>query len=48
VIDAIQHSDKKLVLVALAGSPLINFAREQELALFLKRLLIVLIIVMVN
>jgi UPF0271 protein len=48
VIDAIQHSDKKLVLVALAGSPLINFARKQELALFLKRLLIVLIIVMVN
>jgi UPF0271 protein len=44
VIDAIQHLDKKLVLVALAGSPLINFAREQELALFLKRLLIVLII----
>lgn len=29
VIDAIQHSDKKLVLVALAGSPLINFARKQ-------------------
>lgn len=31
VIDAIQHFDKTLVLVALAGSPLIHFAREQDL-----------------
>ncbi|MBC9228253.1 LamB/YcsF family protein [bacterium SPL81] len=32
VIDAIQHFDKTLVLVALAGSPLIKFAREQGLS----------------
>ncbi|ENW03789.1 LamB/YcsF family protein [Acinetobacter beijerinckii] len=32
VIDAIQHFDKTLVLVALAGSPLIKFAREQRLS----------------
>lgn len=32
VIDAIQHFDKTLVLVALAGSPLIKFAYEQGLS----------------
>lgn len=32
VIDAIQHFDKTLVLVALAGSPLIKFAREHGLS----------------
>lgn len=32
VIDAIQHFDKTLVLVALAGSPLIKFASEQGLS----------------
>lgn len=32
VIDAIQHFDKTLVLVTLAGSPLIKFAREQGLS----------------
>ena len=31
VIDAMQHFDETLVLVALAGSPLIHFAREQGL-----------------
>lgn len=32
VIDAIQHFDETLVLVALAGSPLIKFAYEQGLS----------------
>ncbi|MFW2159934.1 LamB/YcsF family protein [Acinetobacter beijerinckii] len=32
VIDAMQHFDKTLVLVALAGSPLIKFAREQGIS----------------
>lgn len=32
VIDAIQHFDETLVLVALAGSPLIKFAHEQGLS----------------